>query len=206
MQKQMSLWGVGPVFIGLSVVLSLCMALVSYIYRDVFSFDSIFAPIIILSFLTSVFGLFFWIAAGKRIDDSIRKGVLADKGVYGLVRHPIYAGFFYIACGASLLMRSGLMLINIVLIYCLLRIFLLEEEKGLRLLFGEDYICYKAQVNAVFPKPDSFLPAFFYPVDSKKITENLYAIRSKDANLFVITKGDDCICIDAGYHEENRKE
>ncbi len=39
----------------------------------------------------------------------------------------------------------------------------------------------------------------FYPQDTGRITDNLYAIRDRDTNLFLYTEGENTLCIDAGY-------
>jgi glyoxylase-like metal-dependent hydrolase (beta-lactamase superfamily II) len=44
----------------------------------------------------------------------------------------------------------------------------------------------------------------FYPLPTGKITDNLYCIRDKDdTNFFIYSKGEDIICIDAGYRNNN---
>ena len=48
-----------------------------------------------------VIGAIFWISAIKKsdIDDNIRQNNLVTTGIYGYVRHPIYAAFLYISTG-----------------------------------------------------------------------------------------------------------
>jgi glyoxylase-like metal-dependent hydrolase (beta-lactamase superfamily II) len=44
----------------------------------------------------------------------------------------------------------------------------------------------------------------FYPLPTGKISDNLYCICDKDdANFFIYSKGNDSICIDAGYRNNN---
>ncbi len=41
--------------------------------------------------------------------------------------------------------------------------------------------------------------SLFYPLETSRITDNLYAIRDKDTNLFLYSDGESTFCIDAGY-------
>ena len=75
------------------------------------------------------------------------KGGLSSKGVYGIVRHPIYAGTIQVQIGFTLLNQSLITLIYIpisILLYLLMAII---EEHDLKDLFGNDYIEYKKKVK-----------------------------------------------------------
>lgn len=83
--------------------------------------------------------------------------------------------------------------------YVLLKLLIAEEENYLRQRFGEAYTEYEREVNAVFPKFWKFVGNFFYPLPTGQVTENLYAIKVKDANLFIHTDDEHAIAIDAGF-------
>jgi hydroxyacylglutathione hydrolase len=50
-----------------------------------------------------------------------------------------------------------------------------------------------------------YLEFYMTPYETGRITENLYAVRSKDANYFIYTDGKNTICVDAGYEERRNK-
>ena len=51
----------------------------------------------------------------------------------------------------------------------------------------------------MFPKDWKLVRRFFYPVPTGPVTKNVWAVRAKDANLFIYTDGNHAIAIDAGY-------
>ncbi|MGD8401670.1 MAG: MBL fold metallo-hydrolase [Bacillota bacterium] len=43
----------------------------------------------------------------------------------------------------------------------------------------------------------------FFPVDTGKITENLFTVRDRDTNIYLYSDGKDTICFDVGYSNNN---
>jgi glyoxylase-like metal-dependent hydrolase (beta-lactamase superfamily II)/protein-S-isoprenylcysteine O-methyltransferase Ste14 len=197
----MSLWGIGPTFVVISLLLCLPAGYVAYQYRA--SFTLTFAPFLFyaLGAVCVAVGLYLWIGAGRRVDDYIRQGRLADKGLYGIVRHPIYAGIFLVLSGGFILSRSVILIAAALPIYLVLRLLLKREEATMVQAFGADYATYAKEVSAIFPKPRAFISAFFYPEETRQVSDQLYVIRSRDVNLYVYTDGQTHICIDTGYDD-----
>lgn len=78
--------------------------------------------------------------------------VLANRGLYKLMRNPMYAGRFFVLLGFLLLTGN----IWIVLIFTVLYYFYMvnrvkREEKKLRVVFGEAYDGYCRDVNRFIP-------------------------------------------------------
>ncbi|MBN1876961.1 MAG: MBL fold metallo-hydrolase [Anaerolineae bacterium] len=196
-----SFWGIGPTFVIISLILCLPVRFVAYRYRALFTLT--FAPFLFYVFgaVCAGAGLWLWIAAGKRVDDYIRQGTLADKGIYGLVRHPIYAGIFMVFSGGFIISRSIILMPLVLSMYLILRLLLKREEATMYRAFGAEYEAYAKEVNAIFPKPRSLYAAFFYPEKTHKVSATLYVIQSRDANLYVYTDGQTYICIDTGYDD-----
>lgn len=75
------------------------------------------------------------------------KGGLSTGGVYGIVRHPIYAGTIIVEIGLNLVNLSMVstfyILISIILYYSMTII----EEKDLIKIFGNQYVDYKKVVK-----------------------------------------------------------
>ena len=58
----------------------------------------------------------------------------------------------------------------------------------------------------VFPKDWKLVRRFFYPVPTGQVTKNVWAVRVKDANLFVYTDGTHAIVVDAGYAPDSLQD
>jgi glyoxylase-like metal-dependent hydrolase (beta-lactamase superfamily II)/protein-S-isoprenylcysteine O-methyltransferase Ste14 len=198
---QMSFWGVGPVFVIASLALTLPLGYLAYRYRTLWTLT--FAPFLFyaLGAVCIAVGLYLWIGAGRRVDDYVRQGTLADKGLYGIVRHPLYAGIFLVLSGGFILSRSVILIAAALPIYLVLRLLLKREEATMLRAFGAAYEAYAKKVNAIFPKPRAFISAFLYPEKTRQVSDRLYVIQSSDANIYVYTDGQTHICIDTGYDD-----
>ena len=99
-------------------------------------------------------GALFWLSAVKsRIDEKIKSNKLATTGIYGIVRHPIYAAFLYASTGIILISNNLYLLILPIVYLIFLSISLKNtEEKWLIDLYGDDYIKYSKEVKRFIPK------------------------------------------------------
>lgn len=86
-------------------------------------------------------------AAGQIADE------LNTKGIYSLVRHPLYIGNFFMWLGPVLFVRSVVFTIIFILVYWLYyeRI-MFAEEQYLRRKFGDQYDIWSEKVRAVLPR------------------------------------------------------
>jgi protein-S-isoprenylcysteine O-methyltransferase Ste14 len=73
---------------------------------------------------------------------------LVTSGVYGLSRHPMYAGFVLIVLGVALLLGSlSPFAVVVVLFFVLETLYVRTEEAMLAAHFGEEWAAYRAQVR-----------------------------------------------------------
>jgi len=114
-------------------------------------------------------------------------GQIADElnttGIYSLVRHPLYAGNFFMWLGPVLFVRTPVFIVFFILIYWLYyeRI-MFAEEQFLRKKFGEAYDRYSEKVRAVLPRFRGFYkPAL--PFSFKSILRREY---NSFVNIFII--------------------
>jgi len=114
-------------------------------------------------------------------------GQIADElnttGIYSLVRHPLYAGNFFMWLGPVLFVRTPVFIVFFILIYWLYyeRI-MFAEEQFLRKKFGEAYDRYSEKVRAVLPRFRGFVkPAL--PFSFKSILRREY---NSFVNIFII--------------------
>ncbi len=207
MKSRICLWGgIVSVYVIFNIFIIGLGMYFTFTYPEIFKF-SIF-PVLhyVFSAIFIIFGLYLWISAGIQVDKCILKGVLATKGIYGIVRNPIYSGILFVISGVCIACQSWLLLICILFSYLILKILLRKEDIVLIEVFGEKYIQYKKQVNSILPKINSIYKAFFYPVETKKITDNLFAIKDKDANFFIYKTENQYICFDTGYGSNKMAE
>ncbi len=198
-KSHMSFWGVGPLYGVLNILIIGTAMFFTFSYPEYFKFNISSILFYVFSALLIIWGLYLWIATGKQVDKCILKGVLATKGVYGIVRNPIYSGILFVISGICLMFESWLLLLCIPFSYIILKILLRKEDIILIEAFGEKYMQYKKQVNSILPKFSSIYSAFFYPIETQRITNNLFAIKDKDVNFFIYKTKNQYICFDTGY-------
>lgn len=80
------------------------------------------------------------------------KGNLVTDGIYGLVRHPQYAGLFLISIGLMIQWPTLTTLLLWPIMFISYYRLALREEKRMIELFGEKYLNYKKRVPAFFPR------------------------------------------------------
>lgn len=124
-------------------------------------FKSSYLPLKLLGMLFIVFGQTLRSMAMINCGESFSHIVSTEKksnhklistGVYSIVRHPSYVGFFYWAIGTQILLLNPISLI--LFIFLLYKFFsnrIIFEESNLIKFFGDDYIKYKGKVNSGLP-------------------------------------------------------
>jgi protein-S-isoprenylcysteine O-methyltransferase Ste14 len=87
--------------------------------------------------------------------DEIEADYLLCEGLYSIMRHPLYLGNFFIGFGFTLI--SGFFLIYLLPFYSIVffiyyYLIVKEEENYLEKKFGEEFISYRENTPAFFPK------------------------------------------------------
>ncbi len=113
-------------------------------------------------------------------------GELNITGIYSVIRHPLYAGNFFMWLGPVLFVRTTVFVIIFILVYWLYyeRI-MFAEEQFLRRKFGEAYDKWSENVRAVIPRLKGFIkPAL--PFSLKSVLKREY---NSFVNIFIIFVG-----------------
>ena len=76
---------------------------------------------------------------------------IIDKGVYSIVRHPIYSSDIILGIGIFFFRPTIRMLASIIWMTIFLLFWMKLEEKGLEDKFGDEYRRYKKRVNMILP-------------------------------------------------------
>ena len=200
-KREMTVWGVGLRFTAISVACLALLLVAHYVWYPRFVIQGIpYAVLVAVGLLLMAAGVPIWISGSKAVDRAFEEGCLATQGVYALCRHPIYGNaIFFTIPGILLFFRSWLLFLVPVAMYVAFRVLIWEEEDYLRRQFGEVYVAYERGVNAAFPRVWKLVGAFFYPVPTGPVAENVYAVQDGDVNFFLYTNGSDAIAVDAGY-------
>lgn len=121
----------------------------------IYTINQINTFLIIFGTLLIVIGGVFWLLAviKSRITNSIKNNDLVTTGIYGYIRHPIYAAFLHITTGIIVIYGNILLFILPIIFWALLTVTMKKtEETWLIDLYGDDYIEYSKKVNRFIPK------------------------------------------------------
>lgn len=201
MAKSMTVWGVGLKFAALSSLYFVLTLVAHWVWYPRFAIQAVpYGLLAIVGAILLAIGVPIWVAAAKAIDAAFEGELLATQGVYGLCRHPLYGNtIFFTIPGILLFFRSWLVLTVPVFMYVLFKLLIGTEERYLAAKFGPAYERYKSQVGAVLPRLWKLRSSFWYPVDTGQVAEKVYAVRVRDANLFIVADGEGAIAFDAAY-------
>jgi len=204
----MTIWGVGLKFTLISV-LCFGLALVAHIiWYPLFIIPGIpYAVLMVIGLIMISIGVPIWITASKEVDRAFEAGGLATQGIYALCRHPIYgSATFFVIPGVLLFFRSWVLLAVPVAMAVLARLLVRREEVYLREKFGQAYLEYAKNVNALFPRIWRLYHAMWYPVDTGQVAQHVYAVRGGDVNMFIYVDGEHAIAIDAAYSGDKLRQ
>ena len=151
--NHLPLFGVGPFLIApILIITVLSIVLTHYDMIPVYRLNSgIFT---VMGAVLIILGIIFWIMAvlKSNIDDEIKSDRLVTTGIYGLVRHPIYAAFLYAVTGLILISQNMYLFVLPIIYWLVLTVAMIKtEEKWLTDKFGKSYIEYSRKVSRFVP-------------------------------------------------------
>jgi protein-S-isoprenylcysteine O-methyltransferase Ste14 len=116
------------------------------------------APCLIFGILLVTAGVSAYLAALMSLRRGLRSNALVTRGLYAIVRHPLYASsIFAIIPGVVLAFRSWLLLPMPVVAYVACRLVLQAEDDDLQARYGEQFSQYRQSTNALFPTQPPWL-------------------------------------------------
>lgn len=151
--NHLPLFGVGP-FLVFPILIATAIAIMLSHYNFIPAFKSNGLIMTSLGIVLIVFGIIFWLLAvlNSKIDNNIKSKKLVTTGIYGLVRHPIYAAFLYAVTGLTFISNNLYLLILPVIYWLILTVVMIKtEEKWLYDKFGESYAEYSRKVSRFVP-------------------------------------------------------
>lgn len=152
--NHLPVFGVGPYLIFSIMAITVLTITLSY-YNIIPRYQSNQIILNILGAALILAGAIFWLSAvrNSKIDKNIKENRLVTSGIYGIVRHPIYAAFLYAVTGVIFIANNVILLVLPVLYWLMLTVVMINtEEKWLVELYGDDYLNYSKKVNRFIPK------------------------------------------------------
>lgn len=198
----MTVWGIGPKFTFLSISFSVLVVVVHIIFRPLFVIQGVpHVLFVVIGLILMAIGIPIYVASARKIDRGFEEGILLTQGVYALCRHPLYGSFIFFTIPGLLMVvfPSWLLFVIPIFMYVALKFLIAPEEYYLQEKFGAAYLAYTSEVNAFLPQVWKAYAIMWYPVATGQVTENVYAIKVKDVNMFIYNEGEYTIAIDAAY-------
>jgi protein-S-isoprenylcysteine O-methyltransferase Ste14 len=108
---------------------------------------------IILAVFLLIIGLPSYIITLRILKTAYQKQVILTTGFFSICRNPLFTEvIFFIIPGILLFFNSLLLLTIPCFIYVMFKVFIHREENFLEKTFGKEYIDYKKNTTAIFPK------------------------------------------------------
>ncbi|MCR5268442.1 MAG: isoprenylcysteine carboxylmethyltransferase family protein [Lachnospiraceae bacterium] len=153
--QKLPLFGVGPYIVyGMLVLHVIGIILFCYVFR-IGILDALWIlPFRIVGGILISLGLSIWFKGALRsdMDASITENRLQTKGIYSVVRNPMYSGLWIAITGTTLMWHNAWTLLLPVVDWVIMTIALINtEEKWLTGLYGQEYEDYKKRVNRCIP-------------------------------------------------------
>ena len=154
MEKRLSRFGVGPRIFVPSLVCTAAAWAATRTWPGVCVVRGLPDAVAAAGGVLVALGLLLWLAGVVTVMRAYNRDELVTRGVFALVRHPVYAGWIALVFpGLALYFRSWPMLLTPLVAYGIFRGLIGREDEYLERRFGQAYRDYREQVNEVLPLP-----------------------------------------------------
>ena len=152
--KKLTFWGASPIIFIITILYTIPIIIINYFLKPVFEINFIPYKILVAfaTFLLCI-GIPLYIITLKSLKTAYKKKELITTGIFSICRNPLFAEvIFLILPGIILFFNSWLLLTIPCFLYIMFKIFINREEYLLEEVFGDEYIKYKNNTSAIFPK------------------------------------------------------
>ncbi|MCR4901451.1 MAG: isoprenylcysteine carboxylmethyltransferase family protein [Butyrivibrio sp.] len=153
--QKLPLYGVGPYMIlGIAIVDIIGIIIFGYVFKIGILNTPWILLFRVIGIALIILGITIWYIGALRsdMDDSIIENRLQTKGIYSLVRNPMYSGWWITFTGILLMWHNTWMLILPVIDWLIMTVVLINtEEKWLYEVYGDEYVNYSKKVNRLIP-------------------------------------------------------
>jgi protein-S-isoprenylcysteine O-methyltransferase Ste14 len=154
MNREITLWGVGPSIIAAAGVYAVVAAAATWLWPETCIVRSIPHTVFVaIGTLCLLVGLPMLAVAGRAATIAYRSDQLATTGIFGIVRNPIYSAWIvFIIPGLVLMSRSWPVFLTPVVAYVVFKLKISRETEYLERRFGAAFLKYRAETPELFPR------------------------------------------------------
>ncbi|MGO8902602.1 MAG: methyltransferase family protein [Isosphaeraceae bacterium] len=153
--NRLSRWGVGPSIVLAALSYAAIGAIMTYFWPDTYLIRAIPYPVFLVTGASLlVIGVPMLVVAAVALTRNYDRDQLATRGIYGVVRNPIYSAWIvFLIPGLVLFARSLPLLLTPLVAYLVFKKRIVREEEYLDERFGDSYLKYRSEVNELLPIP-----------------------------------------------------
>ena len=153
MSRRLSRFGVGPKIVASVLACAALAGALSYNFAAACVVPALHQTIVVtLAVILIVIGVPIWLIGAIGAMRAYNRDELVTSGVFGLVRHPMYAAWIVLILpGIALLTSSWPYLLMPLVGYTVFKALIHTEDEYLQSRFGQSYSDYRASVNAIIP-------------------------------------------------------
>ncbi len=155
MEDKPSLWGIGPRMLLAAAGYAVPAGAAAWLWPAICRIPGLPYPAFLAAGgLLLLTGGPLLILAGRAATAAHHRNELATRGIFGLVRHPVYAVWILLLLpGLVLLSASWPLLPTPLVAHVIFKLKIDEEDRYLERRFGQAYRDYRARVNELVPFP-----------------------------------------------------
>jgi len=152
--KKLTFWGASPIIFIISILYTIPIIIINHFSKPIFEINFVpYKILITLAIFLLCIGIPPYIITSKILKTAYKKNELITTGIFSLCRNPLFAVvIFLLLPGIILFFNSWLLLTIPCFIYIMFKIFINREESLMEKEFGQEYIKYKNNTSAIFPK------------------------------------------------------
>jgi len=152
--KKLTFWGASPIVFIITILYAIPVILVNHFLKPVFEINFIpYTILVAAAIILLCIGIPLYVMTLKALKTAYKKKELITTGVFSICRNPLFAEvIFLILPGIILFFNSWLLLTIPCFVYVMFKIFINREEYLMEKEFGQEYIEYKNNTSAIFPK------------------------------------------------------
>lgn len=152
--RKLTFLGASPIIFIFTILYSIPIIIVNHFLKPIFEIKCIPKKIFIAVAIILLFiGIPIYSATLKTLKAAYKKQELITSGIFSICRNPLFAAvIFLLLPGITLFFNSWLLLTIPFFMYIMFKIFIKREEHLMGKEFGQEYVEYKNNTSAIFPK------------------------------------------------------
>lgn len=153
-KKKLTFWGASPIIFIITISYAIPIIFINDSYQSIFEINFIpYKILITLAIFLLCLGIPLYIVTLKVLKAAYKKQELITNGVFSICRNPLFAVVIFLFLpGIILFFNSWLLLTIPCFMYFMFKIFINREEYLIEKEIGQEYIKYKNNTSAIFPK------------------------------------------------------